>query len=483
MSSTTPVNHRLLELRLMHHYTSETCRTVTFTTPFTEDIWKYTVPSLAFSGSQHLADSILALAALHLRSLCPGDRDVVRASHAYMASSIAGYSATLQAGINDSNAEALFLTSALLTYQATASRIFTRDEPSIGGSIDQDGQSKDEGQEYAVPFSWFHSFQGVKTIVAASWPYIRKSSVAIQVINSQLPLQLQIASTGSGFFDHLLEGLEDELAIMDGAGAKDVHAEPSTPRAAEVEVKGEPATPSVVFEDFIHTGTPSAPSPSPPPSPSAPREARRGSTPPEVAPEPTPAPTPSASASDPNVISTRQAYRHAVAVLNWAHKIPHKGAPLAFPATVSRRFVELLGERRPRALAILACFFALLRSLDGIWWLQGMARREVLGVAGLFSGGGVTGDATGELRDKAFFTPEVCRRWWPHLDWALRIALWEDDLGGEAIPPEVWGADWADRQTALAVELASGQNLASQIELLSQNAGGGVVDLPALQES
>ena len=84
------------------------------------------------------------------------------------------------------------------------------------------------------------------------------------------------------------------------------------------------------------------------------------------------------------VTSTRQAYQHAVATLNWAHSKPGKGA-LAFPATVSKRFVELPEERRPRALAILASFLSLLKVVDNVWWLHGMARREVLGIVSLFN--------------------------------------------------------------------------------------------------
>lgn len=403
LSVTTPINHRLLELKLMHHYTAMTCKTFTFTAPITEDIWKITVPNLAFSGSQHLADAILAVAALHLRSLTPNDKEMVRASHAYMAASLAEYSATLARGINDTNAESLFLTAALIAFQSTASRVFTKDELILGpqGAEDEhrrDGLPSDKPRHpsagcYVIPFAWFHSFQGVKAITAASWQFLRSSSVVTQVINSQAVLQLNFSNGPDTFFGHLLDGLETELSAM----AR------------------------------------------PPPSPSA--------------------PTPTPDTED-LIPSTRQAYQHAVAVLNWAHKIPHKGAPLAFPATVSRRFIELLEERRPRALAILACFFALLKSMDGVWWLQGMARREVLGVVSLFN--------------SDFFGPDAYAEWWPHLEWAMRIALY-DHVGaaqGAPIPKEVWGADWYTEEEALGRQ-AEGGSYFRHIEMLSQMVSGG----------
>ncbi|KAK0731556.1 hypothetical protein B0H67DRAFT_506072 [Lasiosphaeris hirsuta] len=436
MSLTTPAGHRLLELRLMHQYTAMTCKTFTFTAPVTEDIWKITVPNLAFSGSQHLADAILAVAALHLRSLTPNDKDLVRASHAYMAASLAEYSATLTRGIDNTNAEALFLTAALIAFQSTATRVFMKDELSLGRGGNVDGEERERNPAagcYAIPFSWFHSFQGVKAITAASWQYLRASPVVTQVINSQVVLQLDFTSGPETFFGHLLDGLEEELAAMRPAS----HNNSNNPDS-------QPPTPSV------NDGNGNPPL----------------------------APTPEAfnTTHNPNqdlITSTRQAYQHAVAVLNWAHKIPHKGAPLAFPATVSRRYIELLEERQPRALAILACFFALLKSMDGVWWLQGMARREVLGVVSLFN--------------SDFFGPDAYARWWPHLEWAMRIALYEDGSGGGSggvIPAEVWGADWFAEEEALAAEGVSHGGTDSyfrHIEMLSQMVSA-VQSIPPVPE-
>ncbi|KAK3329547.1 hypothetical protein B0H66DRAFT_466031 [Apodospora peruviana] len=420
LSTTTPAAHRLLELRLMHQYTAMTCKTFTFTAPVTEEIWKITVPNLAFSGSQHLADAILAVAALHLRSLCPNDKDLVRASHAYMAASLAEYSATLTKGIDSSNAESLFLTAALIAFQSTATRVFMKDELSMGTGERQDGQVKERNTAagcYAIPFTWFHSFQGVKAITAASWQWLRASPVVLQVINSQVVLQLDFTTGPDTFFGHLLDGIDEELDELGRASTQN----------------------SNMPMDGGSSSSMGAP-------PSSESEGR--------------------SASAEVVTSTRQAYQHAVAVLNWAHKIPHKGAPLAFPATVSRRFIELLEERQPRALAILACFFALLKSMDGVWWLQGMARREVLGVVSLFN--------------SDFFGPDSYRKWWPHLEWAMRIALYDQPEDGGPIPAEIWGADWYAEEQALAEEQEQG-NYYRHIEMLTQMISP-VQSVPAVPE-
>jgi len=57
-----------------------------------------------------------------------------------------------------------------------------------------------------------------------------------------------------------------------------------------------------------------------------------------------------------------------------------------WPGNVSQRFVELIQERRPEALVILAHFCVLLKKVDSCWWLAGVGSRmltaidEALGV-------------------------------------------------------------------------------------------------------
>ncbi|KAI0136342.1 hypothetical protein BJ170DRAFT_589330 [Xylariales sp. AK1849] len=355
--SPTSMNNRMMELRLLHHYTTMTCKTLLIADPLSEAIFRDIVPSLAFTGKTFLADAILAVSALHLRSSEPQNRALVRASHAYMASSLSEYGNSLSKGINESNAEALFLTATLIAFQSTAARIFVRED---GNDL------KDRSGGYALPLSWFHSFQGIKTIVATNWHYLRHSGIVVPIIQSQPALDLNLNSQGSTFFGNLLDGMEEEITKLE------------TDHQSRVK--------------------------------------------------------------------TRQAYQHAVAVLNWAHKIPLTGAPIVFLATVSRRYMELLQSRRPRALAILASFFGLLKSLDSVWWLKGIARREVMGIISLF-------DPDDE-------------EWWPRLQWPVRMAVYD----GNVIPPEVWGAEWTGGISLLEQANQAGGGFISHIELLSQMA-------------
>ncbi|PTD12794.1 hypothetical protein FCULG_00003872 [Fusarium culmorum] len=355
-SSTNTIDHgeRMLELRLMHHYTNVTSKTLLTNSPAAEDIWQRAVPQMAFSGNgkTYLADAILSVAALHLRSMSPNDKALVRASHAYSASSLSAFGASLGAGITPENAEALFLTATLIAFQASASRIFVKD--------DGDAAPGDSTVRYVPPLSWFHAFQGVKTVVANSWQWIHHSDIVKVIIDSQPSFQLNLnPRSPDSFFGHMLEGLADELSNED-------------PRL---------------------------------------------------------------------VASTTQAYSHAVSVLNWAHKNYHAAAALTFTATVSKRYVDLA----TRALAILACFFALLKRMDNVWWLQDVARREVMGLVSLFEPGS---------------------KWWRHLEWPIRIAV----LDGSSIPQDIWGTELEEQAPEQQNVLGSmTQHIEMFAEMLNQH--------------
>ncbi|SPJ88916.1 related to UPC2 - regulatory protein involved in control of sterol uptake [Fusarium torulosum] len=362
-SSTHTIDHgtdhgkRMLELRLMHHYTNITSKTLLTNSPTAEDIWQRAVPQMAFSsnGKTYLADAILSVAALHLRSISPNDKTLVRASHAYSASSLSAFGASLGSGITPDNAEALFLTATLIAFQASASRIFVKD--------DGDAAPGDSTSQYVPPLSWFHAFQGIKTVVANSWQWIHHSDIVKIVIDSQPGFQLDLNSRSpDSFFGHMLKGLREELLNED-------------PRL---------------------------------------------------------------------VPSTTQAYLHAVSVLNWAHKNYHAAAALTFPATISKRYVDLVDARRPRALAILACFFALLKRMDNVWWLQDVARREVMGLVSLFEPGS---------------------KWWCHLEWPIRIAM----LDGNSIPEDIWGTELEEQAPEQQDVGSRTQNIEIFAEMLHQH--------------
>ncbi|TGO15598.1 hypothetical protein BTUL_0038g00280 [Botrytis tulipae] len=52
----------------------------------------------------------------------------------------------------------------------------------------------------------------------------------------------------------------------------------------------------------------------------------------------------------------------------------------AFPTVAPREFVQQLNENSNRALVIPAQFFALCKAADNVWWMRGIAEREVFGI-------------------------------------------------------------------------------------------------------
>ncbi|KAL1901933.1 hypothetical protein Sste5346_001638 [Sporothrix stenoceras] len=484
--SSSPAAARLLEMRLLHHYTTETSKTLSCQNPTAEHIWRDNVPRVAFAAasgsvntaSNHLTDAVLAVAALHLRSEFPQDRELIRASHAYMGSSLSEYNRLLQQGITATNAEALFLNSTLIAFQSTATRIFSKDEQPMSAQPGGPPPARDpyshshmsigvSSGNYGLPMSWFHAFQGVKAITAASWPWLRRSNVVLPIINAQPALHLDIASAKDGFFGHLLDGVDEELAAVASAtGANTTSA--ATATAKECSITG------TSDDTAAHAQGARQHSPSCVCMGDSQRAAELECQRQAASAIPTSHQVADILrdsfhvAEDPDESArSRHAYQHAVAVLNWAHSIRHSGACLAFPATVSRRFVELLSSRTPRALTILACFFAMLKTLDSVWWLHGMARREVLGVVSMFNSDAVPVD--------------VERRWWPHMQWAVRVALYHDDNHpSDYVPAEVWGASWHETDGAnLADDLASAtvagpESFVNHIDMITEtiNSGG-----------
>jgi hypothetical protein len=52
----------------------------------------------------------------------------------------------------------------------------------------------------------------------------------------------------------------------------------------------------------------------------------------------------------------------------------------SLPSWVPSIYLRRLREKDPRALAILAHYFCLFKAVDGVWWMRGIAEREVLGI-------------------------------------------------------------------------------------------------------
>ena len=74
---------------------------------------------------------------------------------------------------------------------------------------------------------------------------------------------------------------------------------------------------------------------------------------------------------------TREAYEKTLSYIGSIQKAIHRGEPVyaicrrlqAFALVIPPMFIELLGQQRPRALAVLAHFFATVSQVHNVWWL------------------------------------------------------------------------------------------------------------------
>ncbi|KAH8892137.1 hypothetical protein GQ53DRAFT_719195 [Thozetella sp. PMI_491] len=92
---------------------------------------------------------------------------------------------------------------------------------------------------------------------------------------------------------------------------------------------------------------------------------------------------------------TREAYEKTLSYVGSVQKAIRGGEPVyavakriqAFPVVIPRQFSDLVAEQRPRALVVLAHYFAVVSQVSGIWWLDSradgaepMPKREVLAI-------------------------------------------------------------------------------------------------------
>ncbi|MCJ1352569.1 MAG: hypothetical protein MMC33_002553 [Icmadophila ericetorum] len=104
---------------------------------------------------------------------------------------------------------------------------------------------------------------------------------------------------------------------------------------------------------------------------------------------------------DPKVIGedsldaeTRIAYEITLSYIGWIYQRMQSGEHnlatcrrlVGFAPHVPKKFIEMVEQHQPRALIILAHYFALAAKLEYVWWIGETARREVLGIRSILQG-------------------------------------------------------------------------------------------------
>jgi hypothetical protein len=87
-------------------------------------------------------------------------------------------------------------------------------------------------------------------------------------------------------------------------------------------------------------------------------------------------------------LADRESYQAAVNFLGAIRKGAEACEPLSllsrrffsFATLLPAQFIGFVRQQRPRALVIMACFFAMTKEVEAIWWFRGAAARHVEGL-------------------------------------------------------------------------------------------------------
>lgn len=122
--------------------------------------------------------------------------------------------------------------------------------------------------------------------------------------------------------------------------------------------------------------------------------------------------------------SSIKAYYDAVVYLETMFMSARRGASdfeirkqfTAFPPMMPRCFLQLIADKQPRALVILAYLFALVKNAGNVWWLRGIPEREVYGIHSILP-----------------------QEWKWTLDWPLYVILARSGAKAENLPVPMVG--------------------------------------------
>ncbi|TVY91404.1 Sterol uptake control protein, partial [Lachnellula willkommii] len=148
---------RVLELRLMHHYTSTTCGHMPGSQSAAKNpIWSVDIPQLAFHSDLVLS-AVLGISALHLSALDPGDQTVALAAQHYFDRAVSQHRLAL-GNVEEQDAEAILATAILICHHTwLASNSSTMQEP------------------YVLPLQTYYMARGIRVLFDQMWPSLKGS--------------------------------------------------------------------------------------------------------------------------------------------------------------------------------------------------------------------------------------------------------------------------------------------------------------------
>ncbi|KAL9137357.1 MAG: hypothetical protein Q9175_001429 [Cornicularia normoerica] len=180
---------QMVELELLHHFTTETCYTLSDRSE-SHELWRVTVPQVAFQYD-FLMRGILAISALHLSFLRPERQTYWGHVAAKQQDSALSSFRKIMTNMDESNCDAFFALSSLIVVYGFES---PKNSDSLG-MFNYNGQDSDE---------WLPLIRGVNSIIISVWPWIKNGRLnGLLHDHIQEPPQTELPSVLSEQLTHL----------------------------------------------------------------------------------------------------------------------------------------------------------------------------------------------------------------------------------------------------------------------------------------
>ena len=180
---------QMAELELLHHFTTETCYTLS-DRPESHELWRVTVPQVAFEHD-FLMRGILAISALHLRCLRPDKQAYWGHVAAKQQDAALNSFRKIMTNMDQSNCDAFLALSSLIV-------VYGFESPKNSDSL---GMFKYKGQDSD---EWLPLIRGVNSIIMSVWPWIKNGRLnGLLHDHVQEPPQTELPSVLSEQLSHL----------------------------------------------------------------------------------------------------------------------------------------------------------------------------------------------------------------------------------------------------------------------------------------
>ncbi|KAG0652453.1 Sterol uptake control 2 [Hyphodiscus hymeniophilus] len=152
-------SNRILELRLLHHYTKTTCGADSLEDMvpiISHSMWEISIPQLAFS-SPVVLDALLGISALHLLALQPGDQSLAVVSRTYFDKAIKGQRDSL-CSLSVENAEPLLVGAVLIAHHTWLAQHLI----------------ESPHEHYGMSLQTYQMCVGIQTLIRDTTPWLEK---------------------------------------------------------------------------------------------------------------------------------------------------------------------------------------------------------------------------------------------------------------------------------------------------------------------